>query len=295
MSHRGRLNVMVHIVGRPAAEVFAKFEDVDPRSVLGGGDVKYHIGATGDFPAAKGGKVEIHLVSNPSHLEAVDPVAIGRARAKQTRIGESGAQAIVPVVMHGDAAFAGQGICAETLNMAGVEGFNVGGSVHIIVNNLIGFTTVPRESHSSRFSSDLSKRLPIPIFHVNAEDPEAVRASVASRSTIAMHLARRSLWTSSAIASTVTAKWTIPPSPSRFATRKFRRTSRSGKFTRKKSVSMPSRLSKKCARNSTPRKKRPKSSRKIRRCANYPPTGMPIVADDTSHRSKWTQECPWRN
>jgi 2-oxoglutarate dehydrogenase E1 component len=174
MSHRGRLNVMVHIVGRPAAEVFAKFEDVDPRSVLGGGDVKYHIGATGDFPAGNGRKVEIHLVSNPSHLEAVDPVAVGRARAKQTRIGEGGTQAIVPVIMHGDAAFAGQGISAETLNMVGVEGYNVGGSVHIIVNNLIGFTTVPRESHSSRFSSDLSKRLPIPIFHVNAEDPEAV-------------------------------------------------------------------------------------------------------------------------
>jgi 2-oxoglutarate dehydrogenase E1 component len=174
MSHRGRLNVMVHIVSRPAAEVFAKFEDVDPRSVLGGGDVKYHIGATGEFRAANGRSIGIHLASNPSHLEAVDPVAVGRARAKQTRIGEGGAQAIIPVIMHGDAAFAGQGIWAETLNMAGVEGFNVGGSVHIIVNNLIGFTTVPRESHSSRFSSDLSKRLPIPIFHVNAEDPEAV-------------------------------------------------------------------------------------------------------------------------
>ncbi len=174
MSHRGRLNVMVHIVGRSAAEVFARFEDVDPRSVLGGGDVKYHMGATGNFDAANGRKVEIHLVSNPSHLEAVDPVAIGRARAKQTRIGEAGQQAIVPVIMHGDAAFAGQGVWAETLNMAGVEGFTVGGSIHIIVNNLIGFTTVPRESHSSRFASDLSKRMPIPIFHVNAEDPEAV-------------------------------------------------------------------------------------------------------------------------
>ena len=174
MSHRGRLNVMVHTVGRPAAEVFAKFEDVDPRSVLGGGDVKYHIGATGEFHAANGRAIGMHLASNPSHLEAVDPVANGRARAKQTRIGEGGAQAIVPILMHGDAAFAGQGIWAETLNMAGVEGYNVGGSVHIIVNNLIGFTTVPRESHSSRFSSDLSKRLPIPIFHVNAEDPEAV-------------------------------------------------------------------------------------------------------------------------
>jgi 2-oxoglutarate dehydrogenase E1 component len=175
MSHRGRLNVMVHIAGRGAAEVFARFEDVDPRSVLGGGDVKYHMGATGDFGAADGKTIEIHLVSNPSHLDAVDPVAIGRARAKQTRIGhENGRTQIVPVIMHGDAAFAGQGIVAETLNMAAVEGFTVGGALHVIVNNLIGFTTTPRDSQSSRFSSDLGRRLPIPIFHVNAEDPDAV-------------------------------------------------------------------------------------------------------------------------
>jgi 2-oxoglutarate dehydrogenase E1 component len=174
MSHRGRLNVMVHIVGRDAAEVFARFEDVDPRSVLGGGDVKYHMGATGDFLATNGRKVGIHLVSNPSHLEAVDPVAIGRARAKQTRSGEKGRREVIPILMHGDAAFAGQGIWAETLNMSGVEGFTVGGSISIIVNNLIGFTTIPRDEHSSRFSSDLGKRLPIPIFHVNSEDPDAV-------------------------------------------------------------------------------------------------------------------------
>jgi 2-oxoglutarate dehydrogenase E1 component len=174
MSHRGRLNVMVHIVGRDAAEVFARFEDFDPRSVLGGGDVKYHMGATGDFLATSGRKVGIHLVSNPSHLEAVDPVAIGRARAKQTRSGENGRREVVPILMHGDAAFAGQGIWAETLNMSGVEGFTVGGSISIIVNNLIGFTTIPRDEHSSRFSSDLGKRLPIPIFHVNSEDPDAV-------------------------------------------------------------------------------------------------------------------------
>jgi 2-oxoglutarate dehydrogenase E1 component len=174
MSHRGRLNVMTHIVGRPAAELFAHFEDVDPRSILGGGDVKYHMGATGDFIAANGRTLGIHLVSNPSHLEAVDPVAVGRARAKQTRLGKQGRRQIVPIEMHGDAAFAGQGVLAETLNMSGVDGFNVGGAVHIIVNNLIGFTTVPRDCHSSRFSSDLAKRLPIPIFHVNAEGPEAV-------------------------------------------------------------------------------------------------------------------------
>lgn len=174
MSHRGRLNVMLHIVGRGAAEVFARFEDVDPRSVLGGGDVKYHMGATGDFSAANGRALGIHLVSNPSHLDAVDPVAMGRTRAKQLRRGEPGRRQVLPVIMHGDAAFAGQGIVAETLNMSGVEGFTVGGVAHIIVNNLIGFTTIPRDSHTSRFSSDLAKRLPIPIFHVNAEDPDAV-------------------------------------------------------------------------------------------------------------------------
>jgi len=174
MSHRGRLNVMVHIVGRAAAEVFARFEDVDPRSTMGSGDVKYHIGATGDFHAANGQDVSMHLVSNPSHLEAVDPVVMGRTRAKQMRRGESGRKEVVAIAMHGDAAFAGQGICAETLNLCGVPGFSVGGSVHIIVNNLIGFTTLPRDGVSSRFSSDLAKRLDVPIFHVNAEDPDAV-------------------------------------------------------------------------------------------------------------------------
>jgi len=174
MSHRGRLNVMVNIVGRAAAELFARFEDVDPRSTMGSGDVKYHMGATGDFHAANGGDISIHLVSNPSHLEAVDPVLMGRTRAKQVRRGETGRKEVVAIAMHGDAAFAGQGVCAETLNLCDVPGFTVGGSVHIIVNNLIGFTTVPRDSVSSRFSSDLAKRLDAPIFHVNAEDPDAV-------------------------------------------------------------------------------------------------------------------------
>src|ERR1700680_934381 len=173
VSHRGRLNVMVHTVCRSAVEIFARFEDIDPRSVLGGGDVKYHMGATGDFVTASG-PVHVHLVSNPSHLEAVDPVALGRARAKQIRQGAEGTRTILPIVVHGDAAFAGQGIWAETLNCASLEGFSVGGDVHIIVNNLIGFTTIPKELHSSRFSADLAKRMAIPIFHVNAEDPDAV-------------------------------------------------------------------------------------------------------------------------
>jgi len=174
MSHRGRLNVIINIVSRPAAEIFAGFEDVDPRSVLGGGDVKYHIGATGIFTGASGGKLRIHLVSNPSHLEAVDPVALGRTRAKQTRIGRDGKTKVLPLLMHGDAAFAGQGITAETLNLASLRGYTVGGTVHVIVNNLIGFTANPSEAYSGRFSSDLAKRLPIPIFHVNGEDPDAV-------------------------------------------------------------------------------------------------------------------------
>lgn len=173
MSHRGRLNVMVNTVGRDPAELFAHFEDVDPRSVLGSGDVKYHMGATGDFHAANGRQIGVHLVSNPSHLEAVDPVAMGRTRSKQMRRPD-GRRLVVPITMHGDAAFAGQGVWAETLTMSNLEGYTVGGSVSIIVNNLIGFTTAPRDSNSSRFSSDLAKRLAIPIFHVNAEDPDAV-------------------------------------------------------------------------------------------------------------------------
>ncbi len=173
MSHRGRLNVMVHIVGKSAEDIFARFEDVDPRSFLGGGDVKYHLGATGDYLTAHGRAVRIHLVSNPSHLEAVDPVALGRARAKQDRLGLGGASRVLPVLLHGDAAFAGQGIAAETLNLANLHGYAVGGTVHVVVNNLIGFTANPEDTSSSRFAADVAKRLPIPIFHVNAEDPDA--------------------------------------------------------------------------------------------------------------------------
>jgi 2-oxoglutarate dehydrogenase E1 component len=174
MSHRGRLNVMAHIAGQRAADIFAGFEDVDPRSVLGSGDVKYHVGATGEYRTRQGRKLDVHLASNPSHLEAVDPVAIGRARAKQARIGSGSRAKILPIVLHGDAAFAGQGVFAETLNFAEIGAYSVGGTIHIIVNNLLGFTTAPAELHSSRFASSLAKRQAIPIFHVNGEDPEAV-------------------------------------------------------------------------------------------------------------------------
>jgi 2-oxoglutarate dehydrogenase E1 component len=174
MSHRGRLNVMTNTIGRLPSEIFTKFEDVDPRSVMGGGDVKYHVGATGEYQSPNGEVIALHLASNPSHLEAIDPVVLGRTRAKQERIGNGGKDQVLPLIIHGDAAFAGQGIVAETLNMATLHGFNVGGTIHVIVNNLLGFTALPEESNASRFSSDVAKRLPIPIFHVNAEDPDAV-------------------------------------------------------------------------------------------------------------------------
>jgi 2-oxoglutarate dehydrogenase E1 component len=180
MSHRGRLNVMALIACKSPRDIFAGFEDVDPRSVLGGGDVKYHVGATGAYETSDGKRIDIHLVSNPSHLEAVDPVAMGRTRAKQDRLGGATRESkpahekVLPVVMHGDGAFAGQGMLAETLNLAGIKGYEVGGTIQIVVNNLIAFTTNPAELESSRFASDIAKRLPIPIFHVNGEDPDAV-------------------------------------------------------------------------------------------------------------------------
>ncbi len=174
MSHRGRLNVIVQVAKRPAEEIFAGFEDVDPRSVLGGGDVKYHMGATGEYVTRSGKRIHIHLVSNPSHLEAVDPVTVGRTRAKQDRTGQEGRQKYLPLLVHGDAAFAGQGILAETLNLSDLNGYSVGGTVHIIANNLLGFTTLYSEEHSSRFSAQLARRQSIPIFHVNAEDVDAV-------------------------------------------------------------------------------------------------------------------------
>jgi 2-oxoglutarate dehydrogenase E1 component len=174
MSHRGRLNVIAHVARRPPEEIFAGFEDVDPRSVLGSGDVKYHMGATGEYTTYSGGKVHIHLVSNPSHLEAVDPVTVGRTRAKQDRTGEGGREKYLPLLVHGDAAFAGQGILAETMNYADLPGYTVGGTIHVVVNNLLGFTTSYFEEHSTRFAACIARRQSIPIFHVNGEDVDAV-------------------------------------------------------------------------------------------------------------------------
>ncbi len=174
MSHRGRLNVIAHVARRPSEELFAGFEDVDPRSVLGSGDVKYHMGATGEYITRSGGKVHIHLVSNPSHLEAVDPVTVGRTRAKQDRTGEGGREKYLPLLVHGDAAFAGQGILAETMNYADLPSYTVGGTIHVIANNLLGFTTSYVEEHSTRFAACIARRQSIPILHVNGEDVDAV-------------------------------------------------------------------------------------------------------------------------
>jgi 2-oxoglutarate dehydrogenase E1 component len=174
MSHRGRLNVIAHVAKRPPDEIFAGFEDVDPRSVLGSGDVKYHMGATGEYVTRSGNKVHIHLVSNPSHLEAVDPVTVGRTRAKQDRTGEGGREKYLPLLVHGDAAFAGQGILAETMNYADLPSYTVGGTIHVVVNNLLGFTTSYLEEHSTRFAACIARRQSIPIFHVNGEDVDAV-------------------------------------------------------------------------------------------------------------------------
>jgi multifunctional 2-oxoglutarate metabolism enzyme len=176
MAHRGRLNVLANIVGKSYAQIFGEFEgNLDPRTAHGSGDVKYHLGAEGVFSASDGTKIATSLVANPSHLEAVDPVAEGVVRAKQDMLdrGEPGFT-VLPVLIHGDAAFAGQGVVAETLNLSQLRGYRTGGTVHIVVNNQVGFTTAPEASRSSVYSTDVARMIQAPIFHVNGDDPEAV-------------------------------------------------------------------------------------------------------------------------
>jgi 2-oxoglutarate dehydrogenase E1 component len=176
MAHRGRLNVLANIVGKSYAQIFGEFEgNLDPRTTHGSGDVKYHLGAEGVFHAADGTSIATSLVANPSHLEAVDPVAEGVVRAKQDVLdmGEPGFT-VLPVLIHGDAAFAGQGVVAETLELSQLRGYRTGGTVHIVVNNQVGFTTAPEFSRSSVYSTDVARTIQAPIFHVNGDDPEAV-------------------------------------------------------------------------------------------------------------------------
>ncbi|MEV5706252.1 multifunctional oxoglutarate decarboxylase/oxoglutarate dehydrogenase thiamine pyrophosphate-binding subunit/dihydrolipoyllysine-residue succinyltransferase subunit [Actinoallomurus sp. NPDC052274] len=175
MAHRGRLNVLANIVGKSYGQIFGEFEgNLDPRSAQGSGDVKYHLGADGDFVARDGSKIRTSLVANPSHLETVDPVAEGVVRAKQDLrdVGEGGFT-VMPILIHGDAAFAGQGVVAETLNLSQLRGYRTGGTVHIIVNNQVGFTTAPEYSRSSVYATDVARMIQAPIFHVNGDDPEA--------------------------------------------------------------------------------------------------------------------------
>ncbi|WP_185001807.1 multifunctional oxoglutarate decarboxylase/oxoglutarate dehydrogenase thiamine pyrophosphate-binding subunit/dihydrolipoyllysine-residue succinyltransferase subunit [Crossiella cryophila] len=176
MPHRGRLNVLANIVGKPISQIFREFEgNLDPGQAHGSGDVKYHLGAEGKYFRMFGdGEVKVSLTCNPSHLEAVDPVLEGIVRAKQDIL-DKGAEGftVVPVMLHGDAAFAGQGVVAETLNLALLRGYRTGGTVHVVVNNQVGFTTAPEYSRSSQYCTDVAKMIEAPVFHVNGDDPEA--------------------------------------------------------------------------------------------------------------------------
>jgi len=174
MAHRGRLNVLANILRKPYQEIFAEFEDnFLPDSIDGDGDVKYHLGFSSDYVTSRGESIHLSLTPNPSHLEAVNPVVEGRTRAKQRAFGDKGRTRGVPLLIHGDAAFAGQGIVAETLNLANLAGYTTGGTLHLIVNNQIGFTTSPLDARSTTYCTDVAKMIQAPIFHVNAEDPES--------------------------------------------------------------------------------------------------------------------------
>ena len=178
MTHRGRLNVLANIIGKSYAQIFQEFEgNIDPRSAHGSGDVKYHLGAEGTFESYDGNRIKAALVANPSHLEAVDPVLEGVVRAKQDILDKGGGEpgfTVLPLAIHGDAAFAGQGVVAETLNLSQLRGYRTGGTVHVVVNNQVGFTTSPQAGRSSVYATDVARMIQAPIFHVNGDDPEAV-------------------------------------------------------------------------------------------------------------------------
>jgi 2-oxoglutarate dehydrogenase E1 component len=174
MTHRGRLNVLVNIIGKPYEEVFHEFQDdFTPMSMDGDGDVKYHLGFSADRVSARGKTIHLSLTANPSHLEAVSPVVEGRARAKQFQFSDEQRLQGIPLLIHGDAAFAGQGLVAETLNLSQLTGYRTGGTIHVVVNNQIGFTTAPIDARSTLYCTDVAKMIEVPIFHVNGEDPEA--------------------------------------------------------------------------------------------------------------------------
>ena len=174
MGHRGRLNVLAHIVGKAPCDIFREFADAEPELWQGRGDVKHHLGHSGDWTTSDGKKIHLSLCFNPSHLEFVDPVVLGRVRAHQDRFGDRECRQVLGLLIHGDAAFAGEGVVQESLNLSKLSGYAVGGVLHIIVNNQIGFTTPPEEGRSTTYATDVARLLQVPIFHVNGEDPEAV-------------------------------------------------------------------------------------------------------------------------
>src|ERR1051326_2979175 len=174
MAHRGRLNVLANIMRKNPRQIFREFADADWKSQQGRGDVKYHLGHSTDWTTSAGAKIHLSLCFNPSHLEFVNPVAMGRIRAKQDRAGDTERRRGMCLLIHGDAAFAGEGVVQETLNLSQLPAYRVGGTLHVVVNNQIGFTTSPGEARSSTYATDVAKMLQIPIFHVNGEDPEAV-------------------------------------------------------------------------------------------------------------------------
>lgn len=178
MAHRGRLNVLANIMGKSPRRIFREFADADPQYSIGGGDVKYHLGHSTDWQTAAGDNVHLSLCFNPSHLEFVNTVALGRVRAKQDRVIDKERKTCMGLLIHGDAAFAGEGVVQETLNLSQLAGYTTGGTLHIIVNNQIGFTTSPTDARSCLYATDVARMLQVPIFHVNGEDPEAVAQSL---------------------------------------------------------------------------------------------------------------------
>jgi 2-oxoglutarate dehydrogenase E1 component len=174
MAHRGRLNVLANVLGKRTSDIFAEFEDRDATELVGRGDVKYHLGFSSERTTRSGKKVHVNLAFNPSHLEIVNPVVAGRVRAKQDRAGrDPDRKKVMPVLIHGDAAFMGQGVVAETLNLQSLDGYTVGGTIHIVINNQVGFTTNPSDSRSTTYCTDIARMLRAPVFHVNGDDPEA--------------------------------------------------------------------------------------------------------------------------
>jgi 2-oxoglutarate dehydrogenase E1 component len=174
MAHRGRLNVLANIIGKPLGQIFSEFEgNIDPSSTQGSGDVKYHLGASGVHRSPSGREIVVSLASNPSHLEAVNPVVEGIVRAKQEELEDAARARVIPLLIHGDAAFAGQGVVAETLNLSQLAGYRTGGTIHFVINNQIGFTTLPEDSRSTAYATDIARMVQAPIFHVNGDDPEA--------------------------------------------------------------------------------------------------------------------------